>query len=148
MNNSSILELQTWLVYQRVAIDCAGCLCKYIQIICYGFANSYCMYIYYDVVLFMLHVCACDHVSARSLVRSYCVCTLLSIFHARAATQCLAAAYCAGSHAYTSNARAVRPAHHVSYPRRAHCRNVVINTSHNVPPPPPPGRQSRVRTDA
>lgn len=32
MNNSSILELQTWLVYQRVAIDCAGCLCKYIYL--------------------------------------------------------------------------------------------------------------------
>lgn len=30
MNNSSILELQTWIVYQRIAIECAGCLCKYI----------------------------------------------------------------------------------------------------------------------
>lgn len=29
MNNyANILEFQTWIVYQRVAIDCAGCLCK------------------------------------------------------------------------------------------------------------------------
>lgn len=28
---ANILELQTWLVYQRVAVDCASCLCKYID---------------------------------------------------------------------------------------------------------------------
>lgn len=33
MNNyANILEFQTWIVYQRVAIDCAGCLCKYIYL--------------------------------------------------------------------------------------------------------------------
>lgn len=26
---ANILEFQTWIVYQRVAIDCASCLCEY-----------------------------------------------------------------------------------------------------------------------
>lgn len=25
---ANILEFQTWIVYQRVAIDCASCLCE------------------------------------------------------------------------------------------------------------------------
>lgn len=28
-NYANILELQTWIIYQRVAIECAGCLCKF-----------------------------------------------------------------------------------------------------------------------
>ena len=29
MSAASILELQTWIVYQRIAAECANCLCKY-----------------------------------------------------------------------------------------------------------------------
>lgn len=131
MNNSSILELQTWLVYQRVAIDCAGCLCKYI------------VYVYKTLARVYSETCATNDVvvstfvfvhgiSARSYpqharITIYILCTRTTHKHTKsvppACTQRVT--HCAWSNSFAE-------------PRR---RITVINTNCNVSSPPPPGRQ-------
>lgn len=46
---ANILEFQTWIVYQRVAIDCASCLCKYFS-----------LFFFFSIIYYFLFVILID----------------------------------------------------------------------------------------